>query len=115
MTRGNQRLLESVFVNLLDNAVAYSGGTQVNLRLDSVTPDAYIFSVWDDGSGVPAEALPHLFERFYRIDKGRSRALGGTGLGLAIVKNAVMLHGGEISVHNRPDGGLQFTFSIMRG
>lgn len=113
--RGNPGLLESVFVNLLDNAVAYSGGTQVNVRLDSVTPEGYTFSVCDDGTGVPAEALPHLFERFYRIDKGRSRAMGGTGLGLAIVKNAVALHGGEISVRNRPGGGLLFTFSIARG
>ena len=78
------------------------------------TNDAYAITLADNGKGVAEEHLPHLFERFYRIDKGRSRLLGGTGLGLSIVKNAVLLHGGNITVKNKPQGGLQFDFTLSK-
>ncbi len=106
---GNPALLSSVFRNLIDNAISYSGGTQINLRLVASDSDKIIITVADNGVGVPSEHLPHLFERFYRIDKGRSRAAGGTGLGLSIVKNVVLLHNGIITVDNQVTGGLIFT------
>ena len=106
--RGNQSLLYSVFRNLTDNAIAYAGeGTTITLSA-SPENEYWSFTFSDNGIGVPYEHLPRLFERFYRVDKGRSRKMGGTGLGLAIVKNAVLLHGGTISVNNNITGGLRF-------
>lgn len=111
--RGNQMLLYSIFRNLTDNAVAYAGeGTTITVQCLRQESSRYIFSFADNGCGVPEEHLPHLFERFYRVDKGRSRKLGGTGLGLAIVKNAVILHGGRISVRIARTGGLEYIFSL---
>ncbi len=110
--QGNAPLLESVFNNLIDNAIAYSGGTRIRLDLASATDRQVVLTVSDNGTGVPPEHLPRLFERFYRIDKGRSRSAGGTGLGLAIVKNAVAFHGGNITVENRDGGGLLFRITL---
>lgn len=112
--RGNQSLLYSVFRNLTDNAIAYAGeGTTIILSAKD-DGDAWNFTFQDNGVGVPNEHLARLFERFYRVDKGRSRKMGGTGLGLAIVKNAVLLHGGSIRVMNRQAGGLEFVFSLKK-
>lgn len=112
--QGNRPLLSSIFRNLIDNAIAYSGGTRIKLQLLNNGPDKTVISVSDNGSGVPPEHLPHLFERFYRIDTGRSRAAGGTGLGLSIVKNAVSLHNGTITVDNQITGGLTFTITFRK-
>lgn len=111
---GNPSLLYSTFRNLTDNAIAHAGA-QTTITLTAAEDATYWhFTFSDNGYGVPAEHLPRLFERFYRVDKGRSRKLGGTGLGLAIVKNAVLLHRGTISVANNEDGGLRFDFSLRK-
>lgn len=112
--RGNLSLVYSVFRNLTDNAIAYAGrGTTITLSADDEI-DKWHFTFSDNGVGVPYEHLSRLFERFYRVDKGRSRKMGGTGLGLAIVKNAVLLHGGTISVRNADGGGLVFDFTLRK-
>ncbi|MGI6243133.1 MAG: sensor histidine kinase [Prevotella sp.] len=112
--KGNHSLLYSVFRNLTDNAISYAGvGTAITLQAEE-TSDSWEFTFQDNGCGVSPEHLPRIFERFYRVDKGRSRKMGGTGLGLAIVKNAVLLHGGHIHVNNVPTGGLMFRFSIRK-
>ena len=113
--RGNYSLLYSIFRNLMDNAIAYAG-THIRINISCFREDEnfYYFSFADTGVGVPPEHLNRLFERFYRVDKGRSRKLGGTGLGLAIVKNAVLIHGGTISAKNNPGGGLEFIFTLAK-
>ena len=110
--QGNWQLLYGIFRNLTDNAINYAGPkTTIELSAEQQA-DGWHFTFSDNGIGVPAEHLPRLFERFYRIDKGRSRDLGGTGLGLAIVKNAVVLHGGQITADINKEGGLCFRFSL---
>jgi len=110
--RGNWQLLYGIFRNLTDNAISYAGpGTTITLSAERKGGHwHFVFS--DNGAGVAPEHLNRLFERFYRIDKGRSREMGGTGLGLAIVKHAVLLHGGQIRVTNQPQGGLRFCFDL---
>lgn len=112
---GNQLLVYSIFRNLLDNAIAYAGeGRSIAIRCYRQDGEACYFSFSDNGVGIEEQHLNRIFERFYRVDKGRSRKLGGTGLGLAIVKNAVVYHKGEIQAKNRPEGGLEFLFSLKR-
>ena len=100
--------LYSLFRNLVDNVIAYAtGATQISIIYQNSE-----FVVADNGCGVSIEHLPHLFERFYRVDKGRSRKLGGTGLGLAIVKNVIIAHGGTIAAEITTGGGLTIRFRI---
>ena len=115
MINGNHSLLYSIFRNLMDNAIAYAG-TNIQITINCFREDDtfYYFSFSDSGVGVEEEHLTRLFERFYRVDKGRSRKLGGTGLGLAIVKNAVLFHGGTIFAKNAPNGGLEFVFTLQK-
>lgn len=98
----------SIFRNLVDNVLSYAVGVSA-IRINYHDGE---FTFSDNGVGVPAEHLPYLFERFYRVDKGRSRKLGGTGLGLAIVKNAVAIHGGEVMAERTPGGGLTIRFRL---
>lgn len=111
---GNASLVGSIFSNLTENAIAYSGGRNIYITLLDNNDKQCRIRFEDDGQGVAEGQLPRLFERFYRVDKGRSRQMGGTGLGLAIVKHAVQFHGGTIAVTNRPGGGLRFDFTLRK-
>jgi two-component system phosphate regulon sensor histidine kinase PhoR len=112
---GNYFLIYSAFRNLFDNTIAYAGNN-VSIKINKYMEDSeyYYFSYYDSGIGVPEVDLQRLFERFYRVEKGRDRKNGGTGLGLAIVKNTILYHKGEITVRNRNEGGLEFLFSIHK-
>ena len=104
--------VEQILNNLLSNALRYTpaGGT---VRLTLKLEDGWsVLQVVDNGPGIPPEALPSLFERFYRVDKSRSREAGGTGLGLAIARQLALAHGGNITAANRPEGGAVFTLRI---
>ncbi|MEO5959169.1 MAG: ATP-binding protein [Opitutaceae bacterium] len=105
--------LRQVLANLIDNAIKYgrTGGTVVvgGRKLDDARVE---LTVRDDGPGIPAEATARIFERFYRVDKARSREQGGTGLGLAIVKNVVQAHGGEVRVESTPGVGTEFFVTL---
>ena len=111
---GNSSLIGSIFRNLTENAIAYSEGKNIYITLLENDEKMCHIRFEDDGKGVQQDQLSRLFERFYRVDKGRSRQKGGTGLGLAIVKHAVQFHGGTITVVNRPDGGLRFDFTLSK-
>ncbi len=114
IVNGNLSLIGSIFRNLTENAMSYSEGNNIYISLLSNDERECRIRFEDDGVGVEEKQLPRLFERFYRVDKGRSRKKGGTGLGLAIVKHAVQFHGGTITASNRPCGGLRFDFVLSK-
>lgn len=121
LVRGDNSLIYSVFRNLVDNTIAYSNATHLNITCSEKEENKgnrivgfFEFVVSDNGVGVEAQQMPHLFERFYRVDKGRSRKLGGTGLGLAIVKNAIVVHGGNVVAEPTQGGGLTIRFTLAR-
>ena len=116
--QGDASLIYSIFRNLIDNAIAYAtGATCLKIACSEVENEGrhfYEFTISDNGQGIEPQHLDHIFERFYRVDKGRSRKLGGTGLGLAIVKNAVAVHGGTTTAQLTPGGGLTIRFTLAR-
>ena len=114
MVQGNYNLLSNMLLNLAKNAIAYSRGTEMGLKMVANSKKHYTFCFYDNGIGVEEKYIPHLFDRFFRIDSGRSRKNGGTGLGLPIVQNTILSHGGAISVKNRLGGGLEFMFTLPK-
>lgn len=111
--QGDASLVYSLFRNIFSNAIAYATGATYFQVHAKASADRYIFTFTDNGAGVPSEHLPHIFERFYRIDKGRSRRLGGTGLGLAIVKNIALQYGGSAVASTTPGGGLTVEITLL--
>ena len=115
MMRGNTLQIYSIFRNLIDNSILHAGvGTTIFIECYRTDSEYLYFSVADNGVGVDSKHLNKIFDRFYRVDKGRSRKLGGTGLGLSIVKNAVQFHQGRISAKTRKGGGLEFLFTLKK-
>ena len=105
--------LDQAIANLIDNAVKYTERGRVSVRLGGDPARAWL-EVADTGPGIPAADQPRIFERFYRVDRARSREKGGTGLGLSIVKHVIALHRGEVSLESAPGAGSVFRFEIPR-
>ena len=114
-------MIYCIFRNLIENSLSYAG-ENVKIVIETYQPvgtpanqpASYYIHFYDTGQGVADEYLARLFDRFVRIDSGRSRQNGGTGLGLSIVKHAVLFHGGEIYAKNRAEGGLEYFFSLKK-
>lgn len=112
---GNYSLLYSIFRNLYDNTIAYAGeGCKITVNCYREDATFYYFRYADNGTGISEEHINRIFERFYRVDKGRSRKMGGTGLGLSIVKNAVLFHKGKISAKSSLGNGITFFFTLKK-
>lgn len=112
---GSRTLLYSIFRNLTENSIAYAGEkVDIVIRCYSENDDAYFIEFHDNGVGVEEKHLVRIFERFYRVNEGRTRINGGSGLGLSIVKNAVLFHKGSIVAKNRPEGGLHFLITLPK-
>ena len=113
--QADRNYLEQILINLLDNAIKYTpeGGRVIVSAIEKDSKDIQ-FSIEDNGIGIPKEDLSRIFERFYRVDKGRSKELGGTGLGLSIVKHLVQAHGGRVWVESQPGKGSTFYFTLPK-
>jgi two-component system phosphate regulon sensor histidine kinase PhoR len=110
---GDRFMIQQLLINLVSNGIRFTEKGRVELDISSAG-DAFIIRITDTGIGIPADQLPRIFERFYRVDKARSRSQGGTGLGLAIVKHSVQAHGGKVMVESKLGQGTTFTAVIPR-
>lgn len=112
---GSRTLLYSIFRNLIENAISYGGeNIDIVVRCYNENENTYFFEFYDTGTGVDEKHLVRIFERFYRVNEGRTRKTGGSGLGLSVVKNAVLFHKGSIVAKNRPEGGLHFLMTFPK-
>jgi signal transduction histidine kinase len=110
---GDRARLKQVVVNLVDNAIKYTPrGGHVCLTVGE-SPTHAVMEVADDGIGIPSSAVPHVFERFFRVDKARSREMGGAGLGLAIIKSICVAHGGQVEVSSIEGKGSRFKVELL--
>ena len=115
MVYGNRTLLYAILRNLVENSLKYAGeGVTLHIECYSRIDRQHYFMYYDTGRGVPEEHMERIFERFYRVDKGRSREQGGTGLGLAIVKHIIENHGEKVSVRSELGVGSTFTFTLKK-
>lgn len=114
LIEANPAQINQVAINLIDNAINYTTEGKVEVTLEA-RDDTAVFTVVDTGLGIPSEHVPRIFERFYRVDKGRSRATGGTGLGLSIVKHITEAHGGSVRVESSLNRGSSFTVELPKG
>lgn len=114
MVLGNYTLLNNALMNLIRNSAKYSKGSVMSLTVIGSDEGMYTFRFADNGTGVGEEHIPHLFDRFYRVDEGRARKSGGTGLGLPIVKSTFEALGGKITVSNAKPHGLEFIFTLKK-
>ncbi|MOA15029.1 Alkaline phosphatase synthesis sensor protein PhoR [compost metagenome] len=113
--RGDEKRMEQIMMNLLENAIRYTDEGEITVHVnEDVDGDSAVFIVEDTGIGIPEEELPYVFERFYRVEKSRSRQYGGTGLGLSIVKKLVELHGGKIRITSQPGVGTRCEVRLPR-
>jgi two-component system phosphate regulon sensor histidine kinase PhoR len=114
LVKADGQRMEQVLVNLVDNGIKYGNQEgKVNVLIEERKKNLQI-SVKDNGPGIPAEHLPRLFERFYRVDKSRAKMSGGSGLGLSIVKHIVKAHGSQITVISKVDKGTSFSFKLEK-
>ena len=114
LVKADSQRMEQVLVNLIENGIKYGNQEgKVNVLIEERKKNLQI-SVKDNGPGIPAEHLPRLFERFYRVDKSRAKMSGGSGLGLSIVKHIVKAHGSQITVISKVDKGTSFSFKLEK-
>ena len=114
IVRGSESLINAAILNFVKNSAAYSGGCEMGFICTGEDDNFYSFSFFDNGKGLGDEHLPKIFDRFYRVESGRSRKTGGTGLGLSIVKSTITSMGGSIVARNREEGGLEFSFTLPK-
>ena len=113
MVKADRNYLEQILINFIDNAIKYGReGGKIIISAIQITQSEIEVSVRDNGIGIPKEDLPRIFERFYRVDKGRSRELGGTGLGLSIIKHLIQAHSGRVWAESQLGEGSTFYFTL---